>query len=324
MTNRLARIALLAGVAALLAGPAAAVPTLKAVVRVTSDTVTIGDLIEDAGALAATPLYRSPDLGTTGSVDAREIIERARAAGLTGVRTGGLAEVVVSRLSQELTPEDMAARIAAEIAPRIGAAPQSLEIAFEQKPQSAQAAPGSREPFRVLDLGFSPTSGRFDAIVQIDRGGQDERIRLRGTATEMVDVLSLVRPLQKGDIVQRSDLAAQRLPKRQAQQYGQVDMADIIGKAAKRPIRAGQSVASADFGAPTIVQKGDLVTLVVEMPGMMLTIRAQAQETGALGDKVAVMNEQSKRLVYGVIAGPGRVVVKQSPTTVAAIERTGK
>jgi flagellar basal body P-ring formation protein FlgA len=322
--TRYARMPLVASLAVLVATSAAAAPMLKQYIRVTADVVTIGDLIEDAGSLATVPLYRAPDLGTTGAVDAQQVIERARAAGLVGVRTGGLAEVIVSRQSQELTPEDMATRIAAEIAPRIGAAAASVEIVFDQKPSSAQADTGSRTPFRVLDLGLSPTTGRFDAIVQIDKGGQDERIRLRGTATEMVEVLNLTRAVQKGDLVQRADLAIQRLPRRQAQQIGQIEIEDVVGKAAKRQIRAGQTIAATDFGAPIVVHKGDLVTLVVEMPGMTLTIRGQAQEAGATGDKVAVVNEQSKRQVYGTITGPGRVVVKQTPTTVAAIGRTGQ
>ena len=41
----------------------------------------------------------------------------------------------------------------------------------------------------------------------------------------------------------------------------------------------------------------------------MLTLRGQAQEAGALGDTISVLNPQTKRVVQGVISGPGRVTV---------------
>ena len=60
---------------------------------------------------------------------------------------------------------------------------------------------------------------------------------------------------------------------------------------------------------PNIVQRNDTVTLVYEAPGLVLTLRGQAQEAGALGDTISVLNQQTKRVVQGVISGPGRVMV---------------
>ena len=60
---------------------------------------------------------------------------------------------------------------------------------------------------------------------------------------------------------------------------------------------------------PNIVQRNDTVTLVYEAPGLVLTLRGQAQESGALGDTISVLNQQTKRVVQGVISGPGRVMV---------------
>ena len=60
---------------------------------------------------------------------------------------------------------------------------------------------------------------------------------------------------------------------------------------------------------PNIVQHNDTVTLVYEAPGLVLTLRGQAQESGALGDTINVLNQQTKRVVQGVISGPGRVMV---------------
>ena len=55
--------------------------------------------------------------------------------------------------------------------------------------------------------------------------------------------------------------------------------------------------------------RNDSVTIVYQAPGLTLTLRGQAQEAGALGDTIGVLNVDSKRIVQGIITAPGRVTV---------------
>lgn len=58
------------------------------------------------------------------------------------------------------------------------------------------------------------------------------------------------------------------------------------------------------------------------MPGIFLTTRGKALESGAEGDLINVLNPQSKRTVQGVITGPGQITVSTvepvAPRVVAA------
>ncbi len=67
---------------------------------------------------------------------------------------------------------------------------------------------------------------------------------------------------------------------------------------------------------PEIVQRNDTVTIVYQAPGVTLTLRGQAQEAGALGDTISVLNVESKRVVQAVVSGPGRVTVGAITTRV--------
>ena len=69
---------------------------------------------------------------------------------------------------------------------------------------------------------------------------------------------------------------------------------------------------------PELVQRNETVTLVYQVPGIMLTVRGKATEGGAEGDVISVLNEQSKRTVQGVIVGPGRVVISTVARRLAA------
>ena len=82
-------------------------PTLKRVATVTTDIVRIGDLVDNAGAAADTPIFRSPDVGTTGSVPVQQVLDAIRPHHLYLIDTGKLSEVEVTRTgrsSRETSP----------------------------------------------------------------------------------------------------------------------------------------------------------------------------------------------------------------------------
>ena len=57
------------------------------------------------------------------------------------------------------------------------------------------------------------------------------------------------------------------------------------------------------------MQRNETVTLVYQVPGLFLTMRGKALESGAEGDAVSVLNMHSKRTVHGIVSGPGRVTL---------------
>src|ERR1051325_7332128 len=85
------RIALSTLLVALGVTPAAAQITgyaparLKSQATVSSEVVRIGDLIENAGAVANRPIFRAPDLGETGAVPLHAVLDALRPYGLLTV-----------------------------------------------------------------------------------------------------------------------------------------------------------------------------------------------------------------------------------------------
>ena len=67
---------------------------LKPAVTVAGDIVRIGDLIENAGLAANTPIFRAPDLGQTGAVPARAVLDAVRPYGLIAVDMRGIERSV--------------------------------------------------------------------------------------------------------------------------------------------------------------------------------------------------------------------------------------
>jgi flagella basal body P-ring formation protein FlgA len=299
-------------------------PSLKLSVEVVADVVTVGDFFENAGDVAEKPLFRAPDIGTTGTVPAWKVLELARAAGLTQAESAAVAEVPVTRLGREIGAMEVSKLIAAEGARQTLGDPADLKVTFEQPFEPRQADTRSRTPVRIANLAWVSQTGRFEALVTVDKGASIERVRVRGDMSETADVLTLVRPLNRGEIVTKDDVQVERQPKRVVGAFRAVDPNEIVGLAAKRQLRPGQPVVPSDFNRPLLVNRGETVLIVYESPGLVLSARGQALESGAKGDLVPVINPQSKRIVHGSVAGPGRVLVNAAGGTVASLGRAAQ
>jgi flagella basal body P-ring formation protein FlgA len=96
----------------------------------------------------------------------------------------------------------------------------------------------------------------------------------------------------------------------------------VVGLAARGTMQPGRPIRVADLMKPDLIQRNDAVTLVYEVPGIMLTIRGKAIDGGAEGDVISVLNEQSKRTVQGTIVAPGRVLISSNSPRFASNNTT--
>jgi flagellar basal body P-ring formation protein FlgA len=297
-------------------------PKLRAAVTVTSDLVTVGDFFDDAGEVGKVALFRAPDLGTTGPVSARRVVDLARAAGLAVVDTDGLVEIPVSRLGRPVESAEIARLVATEALRRPGrnddVGIDDLDVTFDAPLEPRQADLRSSTPVRVVSFSYVPLGGRFDALVQIDKGETTERLHLRGTVTEMAAIATLSRPMSRGDIVSADDIQIERIPRaRVGSLRTVVDSREIAGQQARRSLRAGQPVIAGDFARPQVVARGETVTVIYRTAALQVSGRGIAQQPGAVGDLVAILNPQSKRTVHATVTGLGRVEVSAPATTLA-------
>jgi flagellar basal body P-ring formation protein FlgA len=323
-TGRILRLVLGATTLAAIALPAAALdldrkPVLRPAVSVRAEVVTIADFFEGAGTVGTTPIFRAPDLGQTGTVSAAKVVQAAKTAGLFDADAGGLLDVAVTHEAREITQDDVQ-KLVADQAARQSPPGESgeLQVVFDLPLDNKLADASSKAPARLASLNYAPATGRFEALLIVDTGTGTDRQRIKGTITEMVRTLTLTRPLNRGDVLAVEDLTFDKQPRRQVGNAHQPDGLQIVGLAAKRQLRPGQQLSIADFAQPLLVNRGDIVTLVYEVPGLVLTAHGQALDNGTKGETISVVNQQSKRVVHGVVIAGGRVQVMGGFQTAAA------
>jgi flagella basal body P-ring formation protein FlgA len=304
-----------------------AVPTLRASVTVTSDVVRVGDLIENAGSAALIAVYRSPDLGTTGALPVAQVLSVLRAKQVIGVMTGDIKEVQVTRLARTLANKDLENAVASALERRFGLGEAAnITVTFDRGVSDMRLDASNTGALQPVATRYDARSGRFDLAFEInnDNNPAPTKLRLTGTAIETVEVAVLTRDIERSEMLKSSDVAQERRPK--AEVPGEAATRDrTVGMQLRRPMRAGTPIRVADIAKPEFVSRDQSVTVIYQVPGIYLTTRGKAIESGAEGDTVSVLNLQTKRTLSGVVTGRGQVTVEgasQSAPMPAAVEQT--
>lgn len=119
-----------------------------------------------------------------------------------------------------------------------------------------------------------------------------------------VQVLAYTRSLSAGEEIRPEDLAWTRVAAAPANPIR--DAEGAIGMIARRPLREGAPVAASDMSAPVVIQAGDLVTVVYENGGIILSMQVKAMSAGAVGEVISLQNLASRKTLQAVVTGPGQ------------------
>ena len=89
-----------------------------------------------------------------------------------------------------------------------------------------------------------------------------------------------------------------------------IDIAQVVGMAAKQPIKKGAVLLVTHLDMPVLIERGKDATAVITATGMQVTLTVQALDSGKMGDMVRVKNKTSGAIITGKVIGPGLVEIK--------------
>ena len=159
---------------------------------------------------------------------------------------------------------------------------------------------------RAHGLDWANTQGLRRILVRSDDAVQSAR---GGPAGRMIDALTWSRNIAAGEIIEASDLVYTKAPAFQAPADMPRDADALIGKAARRPLRAGAVAAVHDAIAAEVIKRDDIVQVIYSAEGISLTLTGKAMAAAHVGDPVAVLNTASKKVLQAVAVGPDQAVV---------------
>jgi flagella basal body P-ring formation protein FlgA len=145
---------------------------------------------------------------------------------------------------------------------------------------------------------LGPTS--FAILLRVD--GNVEK-RMYGTAYVEVlhDVVTVIRPMARHEVITEADIRLTQIKLSQPLRQVVTSVDEVVGKRARRPLRANTMLRTYEVEAQPVVRKGDVVLLVVESARLKVTMLGEALEPGEEGATIRVRNTSSKREVHAVV-----------------------
>ncbi len=301
-------------VALVLTGHAAAAATLKRSVTVTGEDLRLGDIFAGPDVEADLVVGRAPGLGRKQILRLHRLKSIARAHGLDWKPAGRSSRTVITRAARLIESGEI------EIALRRALTQQGLsknqQIELFNRTIRVFVPIDATEPYEIRNTRFDAVSGRFSAsLIVTDNGEIRKIVGLNGRAYSVIEIPVLSRTKRPGEIIRRGDIEWIGIRADAADRNAIVDLAEIIGRTPRRPLRAGAPIRRSDIRRPVVVAKGSIVTLELRTRRMTLIARVKAAEDGAKGQTIRVLNTRSNRTVEGVVVGPGRVVVPYADST---------
>lgn len=293
-----------------LTGVAYATPVLRAEVTVAGSIVTVGDMFEDAGELAATPLFRAPAPGTTGIVGLDAVRQAATRAGLGDYDADAVTRVRVARAATPVDAVTLAGLVAAELDRRGLLSPGIEPETHFDRPDLNYSAAVSDLPARLVDLRYADGSGNF--VGRFEIAGIDLPVELTGSIEMMTEVPQLARSLPSGAVLTPDDIDMRRVPLKFVATTGVAGLDDLVGKALVRNARAGLTLKATDVAEPVVVEHNALVTVYLHTGAMTLTVKAQALGDASAGAPVDVLNTVTHKILHGTATASGAVEITAS------------
>lgn len=295
----------------LLATATAEAATLKTTTTLHGPVVYLRDLFEDAGMNADRALGPGPAPGGRIVVEAPQLDAIARQFKVEWRSTSKSERALLEWPGRPLSHRDAITAVRAAL------------IAAGASPDCDVELPGFTPPLvpydtaprpDVTQLDYDPNSGRFSATLTVLADGMDPiNTRVSGHADDIVELPVPTMRLPAGTVLRAEDVRVARVHASAVRGEVIRGAEQAVGMQLKRQVAAGQPIETNDLSAPLMVQRGTTVQLQLLAPGLSLQGKATAMESGAVGERIRVMNPSSRAIVEAEVIGPASVRI--SPGT---------
>ena len=275
----------------------------------------LGDVFENAGPRAGQAIGAAPAPGRRLVLDAAQLLGLARAHNLPWRPLSANDRAVVERPGRAVPRDEIDAALRADLVPLGMNSDAEIDLGQFLPPV---VPPAALAQVSAESTAFEAVTGRFSTtLVVLAEGMPTLRLRTTGRAAPTQQAVVATRRIALGEVVGAADARLVRLRAERVRPGTAQRLDQVVGQQLRRPMAAEMPFAAADLAAPALVEKNALVTVVLEAPGLSLSVQGRALEAAPRGALVPVMNLASRSVVEGQVIGPGRVRVAMGAAPIA-------
>ena len=176
-------------------------------------------------------------------------------------------------------------------------------------PQSV-ILPRGRVSYEVVAPRSGELMGKCPIAIDLSVNGQPQK-KVWTTATIEIlgPVLMTRKPLGRHKPITEDDIELQTMDLSDLPLDVIADPAAVLGKRTRRAIGAQTPLRADLIELPPLVKRGDLVTIIAESNGLKITTLGQVKKKGRLGERIPVINMDSKKILYARVVDANTVKV---------------
>lgn len=84
---------------------------------------------------------------------------------------------------------------------------------------------------------------------------------------------------------------------------------DVVGQEARTTLYAGRPILFDDVGPPAVIARNQIVMLRYTASGLMIITEGRSLQRGGIGDRIRIMNLDSRATLFGQVQADGSVRV---------------
>lgn len=300
------------------AGPTTAI-RFEARVKIDDADILLGQIatIEGADArfnqrLKDIMIAKAPLPGDARQIDLNLIQKRLKQhhIDLATVIVEGPPQVVVTRRHVEIQKEEIEKIVSEFIIQQTTRKNKTLRIK-EIQGQTSVILPNGRITYSVKAPRNRQLMGRCPLSVDFSVNGHTEK---KVWVTAVIEVLGPVvvarKPLGRYKPIAADDIEVQTMDLANLPANVLSDPEAAIGKRTKRAIGAQMPLRADSVELPPLVRRGDFVTIIVESKNLKITTLGQVKKKGHLGERIPVVNLDSKKVLHARVVDANTVKVE--------------
>ncbi len=159
------------------------------------------------------------------------------------------------------------------------------------------------------DMPYSSAKSSNTTVAVRCEGEQPWSLYVAVTIEIYRDIAVARRPLAQGTILSADDIKMISMDIARLG-GGYLSEAKVaVGQKITRPVQLGSPILSNFLRAPTVIRRGQSITMLAKQSAFEVRSMGISMMDGAVGDRIKVRNRRSKRIIEGVVAKNGLVFV---------------
>lgn len=141
----------------------------------------------------------------------------------------------------------------------------------------------------------------------------NRRLEKKIWATVNIEVLTemvvTTRPLRRYQMITEDDIHMKKMDLSKVKSDAVTTYEEVLGKRTKRAINIDEVLRTDHIELPPLVKRGDVVSIIAESDGLMITALGEVRKKGCRGERITVLNLDSKKCIYAHVLDSNTVRV---------------